>query len=295
MNCEEIMRNLLLNQNGLYRIKWPLAILVSVIAINVLLNSKTKIESWYIYVIALIVSFIVILLCNIFANASVSSSELANLVRKCTNCNLDQTGKMENFENMEEEQVSDEINSMEENKNTMQLDMEDNQEERRIATEEMPQELNNDAIIPTNEEEMMESFQNQTIDDRMFHGTNSPIGDSYPSKQMSYAPLTPVQQHKQDSSKCLLGRDGCMPLCSGYTQNPCNIVSPVPGPTWQVQSAATVQNRLMNRQYVPSKCPIGPQVLRRAPDCKNVGFNDSRGPQQVTCQAVQHPPVYNVQ
>ena len=43
MNCEEIMRNLLLNQNGLYRIKWPLAILVSVIAINVLLNSKTKI------------------------------------------------------------------------------------------------------------------------------------------------------------------------------------------------------------------------------------------------------------
>jgi predicted neutral ceramidase superfamily lipid hydrolase len=113
MNCEEIMRNLLLNQNGLYRIKWPLAILVSVIAINVLLNSKTKIESWYIYVIALIVSFIVILLCNIFANASVSSSELASLVRKCTNCNLDQTGKMENFENMEEEQVSDDSNNME--------------------------------------------------------------------------------------------------------------------------------------------------------------------------------------
>jgi hypothetical protein len=183
---------------------------------------------------------------------------------------------------------------MEETNNLMQLDMEDNQEERRIATEEMPQELNNDAIMPT-EEEMMESFQNQSIDDRMFHGTNSPIGDSYPSKQMSYAPLTSEQQHKQDSSKCLLGRDGCMPLCSGYTNNPCNIVSPVPGPTWQVQSAATVQNRLVNRQYVPSKCPIGPQVLRRAPDCKNVGFNDSRAPQQVTCQAAQEPPVYNVQ
>ena len=288
INCEEIMRNLLLNQNGLYRIKWPLAILVSVIAINVLLNSNAKIESWYIYVIALIVSFIVILLCNIFASASVSSSELAGLVRKCTQCNM--TNGVEKFTNMEEGEQDDP---------NMEMDMEANdmesEEEKRIETEELPQELNNDAILNEDEGEMMESFQNQMIDDRMFHGTNSPIGDSYPSKQMSFAPLTPQQQHKQDSSKCLLGRDGCMPLCSGYTTNRCNIVSPVPGPTWQVQTAATVQNRLMNRQYVPSKCPIGPQVLRRAPDCKNIGFNDSRAPQQVTCQAAQEPPVYNVQ
>ena len=289
MNCEQLMRNYLLSQNGLYRIKWPLAILISVIAINVLLNSNTKMEQWYIYVIALVVSFIVILLCNIFASASITGSELASLVRKCTNCNLDN--------------VKEHLNTPTVNNHLEQFVPSQESEEEggvnvdytvgnRITTEETPVELNNDAAL--NNEEEGNTVENFT-DDRMFHGTNSPIGDSYPSKQMSFAPLTPDQQAKQDSSKCLLGKDGCMPLCSGYTNNPCNIVSPVPGPTWQVQTAATVQNRLVNNQFVPSKCPIGPQVLRRAPDCSNIPASGDRSPQQVQCYSAQEPTPYNVQ
>jgi len=145
MNCEQLMRNYLLNQNGLYRIKWPLAILISVIAINVLLNSNTKVEQWYIYVIALVVSFIVILLCNIFASASITGSELASLVRKCTNCNLYNVkenlntpivdNNLEQFvpaQESEEEYVSE--------------------VENRITTEETPVELNNDASLMNDEE-----------------------------------------------------------------------------------------------------------------------------------------------
>ena len=47
----------------------------------------------------------------------------------------------------------------------------------------------------------------------------------------------------------------CCSLCSGGT-NDCKVVAPSPGPQWQPQSAQSVQNRLMNGKYVPSKCKL---------------------------------------
>jgi len=130
--------------------------------------------------------------------------------------------------------------------------------------------------------------QSDTIQDNMFHETHGPLGNSFPSKYMRYAPVGDTA----DQGKCLLGANGCVPLCSGYTNNPCNVVAPIPGPQWQVQSAATVQQRLTNQQYTANTCPLGPTVLRNAPQCTNIGENDSRQPQQVTCYASQQPPVW---
>lgn len=124
------------------------------------------------------------------------------------------------------------------------------------------------------------------IEDNMFHETGFPLGDSYPAAYMKYKPV----DEDADNEHCLLGRDGCVPLCSGYTKNPCNIVAPIPGPQWQVQNAATVQRRLTQQQYTPSKCPMGPTVLRDAPDCQN--SNNNRKPYKVTCQASQEPPTF---
>ena len=126
------------------------------------------------------------------------------------------------------------------------------------------------------------------IQDNMFHQTGAPLGDSFPAKYMRFQPLKP----NADKGKCLLGSDGCNPLCSGYTTNPCNLVAPIPGPQWQVQTAETVQNRLTNQQYSLNKCPLGPTVLRSAPDCQNIGTNDSRKPQNVQCIAAQKPPYF---
>lgn len=47
----------------------------------------------------------------------------------------------------------------------------------------------------------------------------------------------------------------CCSLCSGGT-NKCKVVAPSPGPQWQPQSAASVQKRLMEGKYVPSRCPL---------------------------------------
>jgi len=140
---------------------------------------------------------------------------------------------------------------------------------------------------PIFQEEITEFRSNSPIDDNMYHQTNGPLGDSYPSRYMRYQPLKP----DADEGYCLLGRDGCSPLCSGYTKNPCNLVAPIPGPQWQVQTAATVQNRLTRQEYTPSKCPLGPTVLRSAPECVNSN-NDNRGTYKVDCIATQKPPVY---
>ena len=125
------------------------------------------------------------------------------------------------------------------------------------------------------------------IEDNMFHETGFPLGDSYPAAYMKYKPV----DEDADNEHCLLGRDGCVPLCSGYTKNPCNIVAPIPGPQWQVQNAATVQRRLTQQQYTPSKCPMGPTVLRDAPDCQNSN-GDDRQSYNVKCNASQKVPQF---
>lgn len=66
----------------------------------------------------------------------------------------------------------------------------------------------------------------------------------------------PIDAKPNQSMYCLLGNDECSPLCSGYTKNSCNLVAPIPGGPWQVQSASTVQNRLTNQDYTPAKCPM---------------------------------------
>tara|TARA_B110000977_G_scaffold199948_1_gene288835 strand:+ start:94 stop:720 length:627 start_codon:yes stop_codon:yes gene_type:complete len=49
---------------------------------------------------------------------------------------------------------------------------------------------------------------------------------------------------------CLLAKTS---ICSGQPK-PENIVAPVPGPQWQVQTAATVAARISSGNYVPSNC-----------------------------------------
>jgi len=141
---------------------------------------------------------------------------------------------------------------------------------------------------PIQQQDITEFRFNGPIQDNMFHETQFPLGDSWPSKYMSYQPVG----DKADEGPCLLGRDGCSPLCSGYSKNPCNLVAPIPGPQWQVQSAATVQKRLTNQDYTAPTCSLGPTVLREAPGCQNSN-SDSRQPYNTTCYASQPVPKYN--
>ena len=112
----------------------------------------------------------------------------------------------------------------------------------------------------------------------------TPMGDSLFNKR---TPLSESAMElanlEKNQNKCLLGSEACGTLCSGYTTNPCNLVAPIPGPQWQPQSASTVENRISNGQFVPSRCPQGGQALRVAPNCQNIPLNSPQNPTNVQC------------
>jgi hypothetical protein len=98
---------------------------------------------------------------------------------------------------------------------------------------------------PISQDEVL-SFRNTNNNDGMMGQQFTPLFYT------NYAPI----DYANIKSECLLGENECSPLCSGYTKNKCNIVAPIPGPQWQVQSAATVQKRLTNQEYTMSNPPI---------------------------------------
>lgn len=72
---------------------------------------------------------------------------------------------------------------------------------------------------------------------------------------------------KNNSLSCMVGKGDCPLLCSKPApENPCNIVAPIPGGPWQVQSASSVYKRLAEGKYVPAKCDITKMELIRRGD-----------------------------
>ena len=74
-------------------------------------------------------------------------------------------------------------------------------------------------------------------------------GDSLIRNKAAFASES-VQLNNDES--CLFGTS-CGAICSTKnTKAPC--VAPVPGPQWQPQSAASVQQRLANKNYTKNSC-----------------------------------------
>lgn len=70
-----------------------------------------------------------------------------------------------------------------------------------------------------------------------------------------------------NSVGCMVGKGDCPLLCSKpKPENPCNLVAPVPGGPWQVQSASMRYNGMANGNYVPAKCDIEKMELIRRGD-----------------------------
>ncbi len=62
-------------------------------------------------------------------------------------------------------------------------------------------------------------------------------------------------ESKNYNSKCI-EPSNCLSLCSGSGQNPCNLISAVPGPQWLPQTAEAKQSEMVNNQFSPSLCQI---------------------------------------
>jgi hypothetical protein len=58
-----------------------------------------------------------------------------------------------------------------------------------------------------------------------------------------------------ESGKCI-EKSNCCNLCSGSGENPCKVVTAVPGPQWLPQTARSKQQEIVSGQMTPSTCPL---------------------------------------
>jgi hypothetical protein len=58
-----------------------------------------------------------------------------------------------------------------------------------------------------------------------------------------------------ESGKCI-EKSNCCNLCSGSGENPCKVVTAIPGPQWLPQTARSKQQEIVSGQMTPSTCPL---------------------------------------
>jgi len=318
IDCKKMMKNHLLKDSLIYQHRYISAIIISFIVIYYLRDSKLD-GLLKFFLVPIIVFGILFFIFESIAMSSVDTIEYNNLVNKCQRLMADPYHSNKMFTNAENvvnyhgmpviEGYQDGFNDKMNRPNANAVNDDAEKEEKRKSLQNMTtttkdlrdisREMAEIFVEMNSEYPPMETFvgsyyenpniiNKELVDDGAYHETGFPLGDSYPSSNVSCGVM-----EKNKSSKCLLGNDHCNTLCSGDTTNPCNVVTAIPGPQWQPQTAKATFERLQSSNYVPSTCPLGPTTLRIAPKCGNSdGYKD---PEMVECISAKKPQFYNNQ
>ena len=247
--CRQLMTNFLMNQNAFYRLRLPISFLIAIIvaiAVKSLNDSDILISTILLPITILIFVWIMI---YIGAKKEINETQLYLLIGKCLN--KDKNKNIINKNYIKEIQNNNIKKKIEINKKA------DKELNKVLRQENIYEEFNTeDKTINTH------AAVNNNIDN-----TNNEENDEFSllpleNKYYDFNNLPKVNdpgiiKNKIISDKfCLMGDNSCNPICSGIGKNSCNLVNPIPGPSWQVQTAEAVQNRLNNGNYTKNTCPI---------------------------------------
>ena len=263
MNCSSEMSKYLMNNNVAYRLRIPISVLIAIV-VSVFMKKASSINNFLIaHVLIPIGVFLIIwFIIDVSVRNTISKDKLRELEDRC-----------ENVMNMN---VNDDILNLRKEKNDMakllnsewqQENMKSNTEietEIKTETETEIETVHNVADYISTDKHHLKSINQEPIEKKKIKNTVSSIDeDKYGHENSNY--LNGVRRYysnvnkesnEDHESECLGGDDRCSPLCSGSGKNPCNLVAPIPGPQWQVQKAATVQNRMNHNVYTEASCPI---------------------------------------
>jgi hypothetical protein len=270
------MNTHLMNKNTAYRLRIPISFLLAIV-VSVFMNKANSINNFFIAHILIPISIFLIVwfAIDISVRSTVSKEKLNILDDRCTKF-VEDTKQIEKFNNMPpannvkiagvkapvdkvkapDDKVHNLRNYISTDASNFKID---------VADQKAPSDKGTDTSHEDEDKYAHPNTNNGNAIKRYY--SNFPLGNTYPPESK----LT-----SSTASGCLLGKDECSPLCSGLGKNSCDIVSPIPGPTWQVQSSSTVQHRLKNKMYTPSTCSLGPTILRDAEKCTNL-TDENRG------------------
>lgn len=221
INCEQVVEKYLLNQNPLYAFSFPISILVAIIIFGFSKAYSWSDNSYINQILIPVLAFLLtMVLIDVISRFMISNNEKVRLTQLC------------------------------------KLWMHD------------PKVKNNPLLNKTIDMNLVEKYnvENFSIQDNTFYKRPELIEEVKETKEVkitetivenpiaeisSYFPLT--LESRNVNAQCI-EESNCCNLCSGSGSNPCNIISPIPGPQWMPQSAQSVQNRLKNNDYTRAKC-----------------------------------------
>ena len=228
MNCENIVESYLLSKCVLVQQKYLIALFLSIIMFIYVINTY-KFDQYMEQIIIPLLTFIVVLvIIDVISKMMINNEEKDRLVKLFINMNAvsNYNGIIEGFEQNGNCQSSPDLK---ENEKVIDTSKENNDNTQTV----FPSDSN--SPVPHNDinevHHIMES------------------GDSLIRNK---APFGSESVELNNDESCLFGTS-CGAICSTKnTKAPC--VAPVPGPQWQPQSAASVQQRLANKNYTKNSC-----------------------------------------
>lgn len=224
INCETAVEKYLLNQNPLYAFSFPLALLVSIIIFGIAKAYKWSDNSYINQILIPILAFLLtMVLIDVISRMMIKKEEKVRLVELCKSLMSNPSSSINH------PLLNKMLNNYKEKSNIESFTSEDFSSQHNIIHDSL---MSNKNTIVNN-------------------STNMPIDPICEIPNIIPYPL----EAKSNGSTCIQNSN-CCSLCSGSNDNPCNIISPIPGPQWLPSSAETVQNNLKNNIYTPSKCII---------------------------------------
>lgn len=255
MNCSSEMSKYLMNNNIAYRLRIPISVLIAIV-VSVFMKKASSINNFLIaHVLIPIGVFLIIwFIIDVSVRNTLSKDKLRELEDRCENVmNTNVGGDILNLRREQNEMTK---------LLTPQKEQENMTSNTEIETE--IETVHNVADYISTDKHHLKSINQEPIEKKQIKNTVSSVDeDKYGHENSNY--LNGVRRYysnvnkesKEDhESECLGGDDRCSPLCSGSGKNPCNLVAPIPGPQWQVQKAATVQNRMNHNVYTEAYCHI---------------------------------------
>ena len=283
-NCKYIVEDYLLGKSALYNSRGPLSILATLAVIGCTKYLTISKNSYINQLVIPVTTFILfMILITVIAKLLIPTSAKAELKQKCKLWINDPNTSEHPDTPIKSDVIN--INLDEVSKYNGRIDgwhllngREQVREKFELKDPSMPQARSDFVIRDGNPNVNLDTVdvkpQDNLVNGHQIYSATPVGGNFFDDRQPK---ITDIQ-----TDACLLG-NGCGTLCSGTGVNNCDVVAPVPGPQWQPQTAAAVQNRLNNGNYVPSNCPQGGVVLRRAEDCGNLPDGANCGPSTSTC------------
>jgi hypothetical protein len=220
INCKQAMTDYMLSKNSIYELRLPISLIA-----GILYHQKVTAKRGYKMVTSLLITVGLYLIITYTAPLFINQAKLQEMIMKCEQkpqmnlSNILNPITHESFSLFPAESIG--------NTNTNISMNISNVPATYVPT--MP------ALTPDSVDDAVSSSLHPYTIHNLEHGEH-------------------LKPQPTISQNCLLGTDPCSPLCSGDGTNPCNIVSPVPGPAWQVRTAAAVQNSLANGQFTANTC-----------------------------------------